>query len=89
MTTRSIAQLIFFVVCIIVFLGLTNNLELKSNFNKFLLTANSIQLSFIEERKNDGGYNRNKNILKISFSLVYISLTTTDSFPNNLVPKEG
>lgn len=88
MTTRSIAQFIFFVGCIIVFLGLTNNLELKSNFSKPLLIANSIQLSLIEERKNDGGYNRNKNIFKISLSLVYASFTTADSFPNNLVPKE-
>lgn len=67
----------------------SNNLESKSNFSKFLLIANSIQLSFIEERKNDGGYNRNENILKIRFLLVYISLTTADSFPNNLVPEEG
>lgn len=47
-----------------------NNLELKSNFSKFLWIANNIQLDFLEERRNDGGYNRNKNILKISFLLV-------------------
>lgn len=88
MTTGSVPQLIFFVVCIIVFLGLTNNLELKSNFSKFLLIANSMQLSFIEDRKNDGGYNRNENTLRIRFSLVYMSLMTADSFPSNLVPKE-
>jgi hypothetical protein len=67
MTTGSVPQLIFFVVCIIVFLGLTNNLELKSNFSKFLLIANSMQLSFIEDRKNDGGYNKNENVLKLVF----------------------
>lgn len=73
----------------LLFLFRSNNLESKSNFSKFLLIADSIQLNFIEERKNDGGYNRNENILKIRFSLVYVSLMTADSFPNNLGPKEG
>lgn len=73
----------------LLFLFRSNNLESKSNFGKFLLIANSIPLNFIEERKNDGGHNRNENILKTRFSLVYVSLTTADSFPNNLVPKEG
>lgn len=67
----------------------SNTLESKSNFSKFLLIANSIQLNFIEERKNDGGYNRNENILKIRFSLVYISLMTADSFPIILSQRKG
>lgn len=70
MSTRSIDELVSFVFSIISFPGLTNNLELKSNFSKFLWIANTIQLDFLEEGKNDGGYNRNKNIIKISFSLV-------------------
>lgn len=70
MSTRSIDELVFFVFSIITFPGLTNNLELKSNFSKFLWIANNIQLDFLEERRNDGGYNKNKNILKISFLLV-------------------
>lgn len=70
MSTRSIDELVSFVFSIIIFPGLTNNLELKSNFSKFLWIANTIQLDFLEKGKNDGGYNRNKNIIKISFSLV-------------------
>lgn len=70
MSTRSIDELVSFVFSIIIFPGLTNNLELKANFSKFLWIANTIQLDFLEEGKNDGGYNRNKNIIKISFSLV-------------------